>query len=453
MVSVATNSLIYFALFVMIICRLLRWVNQYEELLAHYGVRSLSPSVASITADTIRKFAADSETHMRTMLKRILKNARVDTPAASGAETSPLPAAPAVSTIVSAQTDNSQLCRSSVPRDLFAMLWEQIRCCESTGNGQLLLSTVQVAVRVVNRWTAAESSQLSTERPVKAVCSVANNMEACMQHASELIEHVQAVLAKTNLLVSSNGRTSSLGALEATFDDAYRVALHTLRDMVLADISPLLREAQTMNKWSASDGMDAVLATTEDFFNDFEPKLLAAPYRAMSVDVLDALLADYVKALLLGFRHNAAIVKANAALEVRQQEDPLSSLVGQAPMPLDPNWKESLLEQFQQDLTSVKTFFRELVSDAAMQNSVGAVESLPVQLSSLEFAVPCPVRRSQCPLKYLTLHGCRCCWSVRLSTLQRLYTKLPNVLLSFLQSSSSRSSMPGTRYAISDLRF
>ena len=156
-----------------------------------------------------------------------------------------------------------------MPRDLFAMLWEQVRCCESTGNGQLLLSTVQVAVRVVNRWTAAECSRLSTERPVKAVCSVANNMEACMQHASELIEHVQAVLIKTNLLVSSNGKTSSLGTLEATFDDAYRVALHTLRNMVLTDISPLLREAQAMKKWSTSDGMGAVLATTEDFFNDF----------------------------------------------------------------------------------------------------------------------------------------------------------------------------------------
>ena len=243
--------------------------RRYEAQLAHYGVRDLSPSLASITADTIRRFAADSETHMRTMLKRILKNAHADTP--TGAAGSPLPAASAISADGTEQVESSQLCRSSAPRDLFAMLWEQVgcslslslslslsvclslpatsththtlplslqmlweqvRCCESTSNGQLLLSTVQAAVRVVNRWTAAECSRLSTERPVKAVCSVANNMEACMQHASELIEHVQAVLAKTNLLVSSNGKSSSLGALEATFDDAYRAALHTLRDMV-----------------------------------------------------------------------------------------------------------------------------------------------------------------------------------------------------------------------------
>lgn len=382
--------------------RLLRWVNQYEVQLAHYGVRDLSPSLTSITADTIRKFAADSETHMRTMLKRILKNAHADTPAAVGAAISPLPGASATSADGSEHADSSQLCRSSVPRDLFAMLWEHLQCCETTGNGQLLLSTVQVAVRVVNRWTAAECSGLSTERPLKAVCSVANNMEACMQHASELIKHVQGVLAKTDLLVSSNGNNSTLGALQATFDDAYRVALQTLRDMVLEDISPLLREAQTMKTWCGSDGMNAVLATTEDFFNDFEPKLLAAPYRALSVEVLDALLADYVKALLLGFRHNAAIVKANAALEARQQEDALSSLVGQAPMPLDPNWKDMLLEQFQQDLTSVKTFFREFVSDAAMRNSVGAVESLPVRLVLLRCTFPC----SPCHL------FCRC-WLTR----------------------------------------
>lgn len=286
--------------------RLLRWVNQYELQLTHYGVRDLSPSLASITGGTIRKFAADSETHMRNMLKRILINARADTPAGSAAVASPPPiAAPVGAADGSEAADSSQLCRSSVPRDLFAMLWEQLRCCESTGNGPLLLSTVQVAVRVVNRWTAAECYGLSTDRPLKAICAVANNMEACMQHASELMEHVQGLLAKTDLLASGNRKSSSLGALEATFDDAYRVALQTLRDMVLADISPLLREAQSMSNWRASEGMNAVLATTEDFFSDFEPKLLPAPYRALAVEVLDALLADYVKALLLGFRHHA----------------------------------------------------------------------------------------------------------------------------------------------------
>ena len=80
---------------------------------------------------------------------------------------------------------------------------------------------------------------------------------------------------------------SSLGALEATFDDAYRVALQTLRDTVMADVSPLLKGAQSIASWRAAQGMSAVLATIEDFFGDFEPKLLPAAY------VLDAACGVY----------------------------------------------------------------------------------------------------------------------------------------------------------------
>ena len=109
--------------------------------------------------------------------------------------------------------ESVELCRSSVPRDLFAMLWEQLRVAASAGNGPLLLSTVQVAVRVVNRWTAAECYGLSTERPLKAVCAVANNMEACVQHASELIEHVQGLLAQTDLLASHSKNRCGMPSL------------------------------------------------------------------------------------------------------------------------------------------------------------------------------------------------------------------------------------------------
>jgi hypothetical protein len=42
---------------------------------------------------------------------------------------------------------------------------------------------------------------------------------------------------------------------------------------------------------------------------------------------------------------------------------------------LDPGWKAAMLEQLQQDLTSLKSFFRQQLSDAAMAEALGAVES------------------------------------------------------------------------------
>ena len=342
---------------------LLGWVSQYEAQLAHYRVGELAPSVATITASTVRKFGADSEKHMRAWLQRILQNAKPDAPSAEAAAD---------------EADGTELCRSSVPRDLFAMLWEQLRLAGSTKNGALLLATVQAAVRVVNRWTAAECAGLSVSRPLDAICAVANNMEACVQHAAELIGHVQGLLSQTGLLATAPA--ADLGALSATFDDAYRAALLTLRDLVLADVKPLLKEVSAITTWRASAGMGAVLATVADYFGDFEPRLLPGGYRGLSAEVLASLLANYVEVLLLGFRHHAAIVKANAALDAQRAEDPLASIVGHSPTPLDPRWKELVLEQFQQDLTALKTYFREFVSDSTMRLSVGAVESLPMLL-------------------------------------------------------------------------
>ena len=132
-------------------------------------------------------------------------------------------------------------------------------------------------------------------------------------------------------------------------------ALLTLRDLVLADVKPLLKEVSAITTWRASAGMGAVLATVADwrFGRVFCPAVTA-----VSAEVLTTLLANYVEVLLLGFRHHAAIVKANAALDAQRAEDPLASIVGHSPTPLDPRWKELVLEQFQQDLTALKTYFR-----------------------------------------------------------------------------------------------
>ena len=85
----------------------------------------LRPAPCASSALTARK-------HMRAWLQRILQNAKPDAPSAEAAAD---------------EADGTGLCRSSVPRDLFAMLWEQLRLAGSTKNGALLLATVQAAVQ------------------------------------------------------------------------------------------------------------------------------------------------------------------------------------------------------------------------------------------------------------------------------------------------------------------
>eukprot|EP01047_Picozoa_sp_COSAG01_P074384 COSAG01_NODE_12416_length_1744_cov_0.898480_2_plen_163_part_00 len=102
------------------------------------------------------------------------------------------------------------------------------------------------------------------------------------------------------------------------------LALLWIRDQVLQDIMPLLRNAQSMSAWrgggGGGGGMVAVLATLADYFADLQHELLPPSVRALAAALLKALLRGYIEAVLMGFRHCAAVVKSNMAIESHRRE-------------------------------------------------------------------------------------------------------------------------------------
>ena len=424
---------------------LLRWVGQYEAQLAHYvgsGRRgaTLSPSPAALTAGIIRQFATESEQRMRAWLDRILLDGqrRAQQQMQVQHKQQLKTTKPISSEAVGTGYDLKKGEATETATDLIAMLWSQLKETERAECGELLLATAQAAVRVATRWTASECRRLTAVQEPSAaaagdgnggspvtldiVCAVANNMEVCMEHAARMMGYVAGCLRQgggssplgttaTSVLSSSHGassaavarrvvviggRSARLNALEDTFHDAYMVALLWLRDLILRDVSHLLKEVGTVGAWqgSASRAMEAVLATVADYFSDTEERLLPAAARSLGAEVFKSLLSAYIEALLLGFQHHTAIVKSNATIEARRAAQDtwaatgnggvgsrlLFSNAGVALQKLPDGWQAGMIEQLQQDLTALKGFFREYVSDGVMQAALGAAESLPALL-------------------------------------------------------------------------
>jgi hypothetical protein len=63
-----------------------------------------------------------------------------------------------------------------------------------------------------------------------------------------------------------------------------------------------------------------VIATLADYFADLQHELLPPSVRALAAALLKALLRGYIEAVLMGFRHCAAVVKSNMAIESHRRE-------------------------------------------------------------------------------------------------------------------------------------
>ena len=120
---------------------------------------------------------------------------------------------------------------------------------------------------------------------------MANSMLVCVEHAARLVEYVSAALESSPPLSAGGGSSGGersdavLRALSATFHDGYMVALLWIRDCVLGDVAPLLREVGAVGSWQSQPQrapgqggvgapMSSALATVADYFTDTEQELL-----------------------------------------------------------------------------------------------------------------------------------------------------------------------------------
>ncbi|PSC69331.1 exocyst complex component Sec6 [Micractinium conductrix] len=183
--------------------------------------------------------------------------------------------------------------------DFFRILNEQVTVVADVDQGVMLLRVGQSAVQTMLDFHAAQRAHLAGGMlPLEQLCAVVNNNVRCYDESLEFAEGLEDALGdayKGSLDVEDACR----GFLDLAKEGAAGCVATVFSDPAFAD---LFSRVACSEEWKRGELTGSVLATLEDFLQDFERMVQPAFYRRLAEALLEETVAHYVAGVLCFLR-------------------------------------------------------------------------------------------------------------------------------------------------------
>ncbi|KAI3425101.1 hypothetical protein D9Q98_008479 [Chlorella vulgaris] len=178
--------------------------------------------------------------------------------------------------------------------DFFRILNEQVAVVAEVDRGDMLLRVGQAAVATMDHFQAAQRQHVSAGLPLEMLCAVINNNMRCYDESLEFAEGLEERFAD-NFKGSLDVEAACRGFLDLAKEGAAACVAVVFSDPAFADLFTRLYWTE---EWRSGDVTSSVLATLEDFLQDFERMVLPTFYRRLAEALLEECMAHFVAALL-----------------------------------------------------------------------------------------------------------------------------------------------------------
>lgn len=262
------------------ILKVMQWINGYQEILAEFGVEEqevLFPSgPQSGVSLLIDKYVQRTAGTLSSWLLNIVEGDFKYEPKASAEGRMWTPGAV----------------------DFFRILNEQVAVVASVNRDVMLLRVGQSAVQTMRDFQAAQRRHISDGLPLEQLCAVINNNMRCYDESLEFAEALEERFAE-HIKGSLDVEEACRGFLDLAKEGAAACVAVVFSDPAFAE---LFQRLYSSDDWRSGGLTASVLATLEDFLQDFERMVEPSFYRRLAEGLLEECVAHYVAAMLCNLR-------------------------------------------------------------------------------------------------------------------------------------------------------
>ncbi|KAL4437795.1 hypothetical protein ABPG77_005707 [Micractinium sp. CCAP 211/92] len=183
--------------------------------------------------------------------------------------------------------------------DFFRILNEQVAVVAEVDTGAMLLRIGRAAVQTMHDFQAAQRRRMAGgELALEQLCAVVNNNVRCYDESLEFAEGLEEAL-EDGLKGQLNVEEACRGFLDLAKEAAAALVAAVYADPGFAD---LLTRLCCTDDWRGGGLTASMLATLEDFLQDFQRWVEPGFYRRLAEALLEECVAHYVGAVLCFLR-------------------------------------------------------------------------------------------------------------------------------------------------------
>ncbi|KAI7841448.1 hypothetical protein COHA_004843 [Chlorella ohadii] len=280
------------------ILKVMQWIHGYQEVLAEFGVEEqevLFPSgPQSGVSLLIDKYVQRTVGTLSSWLVNIVEGDFKYEPKASAEGRMWTPGAVDFFRILNEQASGcTVLAAAGVhPRD------EKVAVVAGVNRDVMLLRVGQSAVQTMRDFQAAQRRHISDGLPLEQLCAVINNNMRCYDESLEFADALEERFAE-HVKGSLDVEEACRGFLDLAKEGAAACVAVVFSDPAFAD---LFQRLYSSDDWRSGGLTASVLATLEDFLQDFERMVEPSFYRRLAEGLLEESVAHYVAAMLCNLR-------------------------------------------------------------------------------------------------------------------------------------------------------
>lgn len=178
--------------------------------------------------------------------------------------------------------------------DFFRILNDGFAAIEAETKGEMLYRSATTTLEMMNEFISAEMTILEKEVPIHIFIAFANNNVRCYDLAIEFIEHFDDVADEDyqNRLDAEN--------VYRGFLEVVKFAMKKLIEEVFGDggMVGLLKKLYQSTEWQNGQITASLIATLQDFLEEFESVLDASVYKRVVDSMLQMTVNSYTSALI-----------------------------------------------------------------------------------------------------------------------------------------------------------